>query len=142
MSHRAICILFCLCGLLSASAGLSAPQKSPTTKASATAPPAGAQLFAQHCAKCHGADLKGSGPFPPPYRTPPDLTTLSRRHGGKFPDAYVSDVLHNGVKLPAHGPAEMPVWGTDFESSEKLNKMEVAARIKALAAYIKSLQIK
>jgi mono/diheme cytochrome c family protein len=104
--------------------------------------PSGAELFKQHCATCHGENLKGAGPFPPPYRMPPDLTTLARRHGGKFPDAYVSNVLRNGVKLPAHGPAEMPVWGTDFEATDKLDKNQVTSRVKSLTNYLKSLQVK
>jgi mono/diheme cytochrome c family protein len=104
--------------------------------------PSGAELYMQHCAACHGADLRGSGPFPPPYRVPPDLTTLARRHSGKFPDVYVSNVLRNGVKLPAHGPAEMPVWGAEFEATEQLNKAQVTLRVKSLTNYIKSLQLK
>jgi mono/diheme cytochrome c family protein len=104
--------------------------------------PSGEELYKQRCAACHGADLKGSGPFPPPYRVPLDLTTLARRHGGKFPDAYVSNVLRNGVKLPAHGPAEMPVWGTDFEATDRLDKTQVTLRIHNLTKYIKALQAK
>jgi mono/diheme cytochrome c family protein len=104
--------------------------------------PSGAGLFKKHCAVCHGDDLKGAGPFPAPYRMPPDLTTLTQRHGGKFPSAYVSKVLHSGVELPAHGPAEMPVWGTEFETTEQVDKAKVALRIKSLTTYIASLQVK
>lgn len=110
-----------------------------TTAASGA--PSGAELYKQHCAVCHGIDLKGSGPAPDPYRAPPDLTTLARRHGGKFPDAYVSNVLRNGVVMPAHGPAEMPIWGADLAMS-RLGEPEVALRISNLATYIKSLQEK
>ncbi|MGB8473760.1 MAG: cytochrome c [Candidatus Acidiferrum sp.] len=99
---------------------------------------AGAAQFTQHCAVCHGDDLKGSGPFPAPYRVPPDLTTLSRRHGGKFPEAYVRKVLRNGVTLPAHGPAEMPVWA----DTNRLDKAQRAAWIRDLTSYIKSRQAK
>lgn len=101
--------------------------------------PSGAELYKQHCAVCHGIDLKGSGPAPDPYRAPPDLTTLARRHGGKFPHAYVSNVLRNGVVMPAHGPAEMPIWGADF-AMDRLGEPEVGLRIANLATYIKSLQ--
>jgi mono/diheme cytochrome c family protein len=117
-------------------------QKSVDTSASSVTAPSGAELFTKHCAVCHGADLKGTGPFPPPYRTPPNLTTLSQRHGGKFPEAYVSRVMRAGVKLPAHGPAEMPVWGSEFQAKEKVSKEEVSLRIKALLEYLKSLQVK
>ena len=89
-----------------------------------------------------GSDLKGTGPVPTPYRTPPDLTTLSRRHGGKFPLRYVSDLLRNGPLLPAHAPAEMPVWGSEFAERRDANHAQVAARIRNLSAYIKSRQQK
>ena len=104
--------------------------------------PSGAELYKQHCAACHGNDLKGSGPAPYPFRAPPDLTTLARRHGGKFPDAYVSNVLRNGVVMPAHGPAEMPIWGADFSVGDQLNGNQVTSRITSLTNYIKSLQEK
>jgi mono/diheme cytochrome c family protein len=104
--------------------------------------PTGAELYKQHCEVCHGNDLKGVGPVPAPYRVPPDLTTLARRHGGKFPDAYVSDVLRNGVTMPAHGPAEMPTWGTDFKEGDGLDVPQVKSRIANLTNYIKSHQAK
>ena len=102
---------------------------------------AGEELYKQHCVVCHGNDLKGNGPFPEPYRVSPDLSTLSRRHGGKFPEAYVSKTLRNGVKLPAHGPAEMPVWGAEFEAKGG-DKTQVESRIRNLTNYIKSRQVK
>ena len=101
----------------------------------------GAELYVQHCAACHGNDLKGTGPAPYPFRAAPDLTTLARRHGGRFPDAYVAKVLREGVVLPAHGPAEMPIWGPDF-TMDRLGEAQVALRISNLTSYIKSLQEK
>jgi mono/diheme cytochrome c family protein len=103
-------------------------------------PPSGAELYKEHCAACHGNDLKGGGAAPYPFRAPPDLTTLARRHGGKFPDAYVSDVLRNGITLPEHGPAEMPIWGADFAMEP--GEPQVELRIASLTNYIKSLQAK
>lgn len=101
--------------------------------------PSGAALYLQHCAVCHGSDLKGTGPVPYPYRAPPDLTTLAKSHDGRFPEEYVADVLRNGVVMPAHGPAEMPIWGPDFTAA-RVNGAEVALRIKRLTDYIKSRQ--
>jgi mono/diheme cytochrome c family protein len=107
------------------------------------AQPTGAQLFKQLCAACHGNDLKGNGPAPYPFRdTPPDLTTLAQRHDGKFPDAYVANVLRNGITLPAHGPSEMPIWGIDFKASGHLSDEQVTSRISELTDYIKSQQAK
>jgi mono/diheme cytochrome c family protein len=114
-------------------------KKSPVTPSNS---PSGTELFKQHCAVCHGNDLKGVGPVPEPYRVPPDLTTLARRHGGKFPDAYVVDVLRSGVILPEHGPAQMPAWGTDFREMDGLDATQVALRIANLTNYIKSRQAK
>jgi mono/diheme cytochrome c family protein len=132
------CALFGLVISLHAAQGNQA-KKVPTPSSSS---PSGAELYRQHCAACHGNDLKGSGPVPSPYRVPPDLTTLTRRHGGKFPGAYVSDVLRNGVILPAHGPAEMPVWGEDFRAGDRLGEHQVTLRITNLINYIKLRQVK
>jgi mono/diheme cytochrome c family protein len=103
--------------------------------------PSGAELYNEHCAVCHGGDLKGTGPVPFPYRAPPNLTTLAKRHGGKFPEAYVENVLRNGVVMPEHGPAEMPIWGADF-AADRLSEGQVALRIKNLTDYIKARQVK
>jgi len=103
----------------------------------------GAQLYKKYCAACHGNDLKGNGPAPYPFKDmPPDLTTLAKRHDGKFPDEYFSAVMRNGVLIPAHGPPEMPTWGTDFRAMDRLDEAQVAARIANLRNYIKSLQAK
>jgi mono/diheme cytochrome c family protein len=99
-------------------------------KPSAQVVPSGEKLYKQNCAVCHGNDLKGNGPAPPPFEdVPPDLTTLARGHGGKFPDEYFADVLRNGVVLPAHGPPEMPTWGADFRTRDRLDSTEVMQRI-------------
>ena len=108
----------------------------------ASNPPSGAHLYQQHCAVCHGNDLKGGGHVPSPYREPPDLTTLTRRYEGKFPGAYVSDVLREGVIMPAHGPAEMPIWGTEFRVGKQLDEAQIKFRISALTNYIASRQAK
>ena len=103
----------------------------------------GARLYKQLCAACHGNDLKGNGPAPYPFKdVPPDLTTLARRHGGTFPDAYVSHVLRNGVSMPAHGPAEMPIWGTDFIAGDRLDEAQATSRIASLSNYLKAHQAK
>lgn len=103
--------------------------------------PSGAKLYEQDCAICHGEDLKGTGPVPDPFRTPPDLTLLAKSHGGVFPEAYVSNVLRRGVLIPGHGPAEMPIWGTDF-AKHQWSERQLAARIANLTDFIKSRQMK
>jgi mono/diheme cytochrome c family protein len=103
--------------------------------------PSGAKLYQQLCANCHANDLKGNGPAPYPFKdVPPDLSTLARRHGGTFPDAYVSNVLRNGITMPDHGPAEMPIWGADFRAANGLSGADVTQRIVDLESYLKSRQ--
>ena len=59
-----------------------------------TAPPRattvpGKQTYVHYCASCHGPDARGDGPAAIVLKTsPPDLTTLAKRHGGKFPYEY------------------------------------------------------
>jgi mono/diheme cytochrome c family protein len=104
--------------------------------------PTGAQLYGQFCAACHGNDLKGTGPTPEPYKAPPDLTTLARRNGGRFPEAQVLDILRNGVVIPAHGLADMPAWGTDSRLMDVSNPGQISQRIEQLVTYLKSKQAK
>jgi mono/diheme cytochrome c family protein len=105
--------------------------------------PSGKVMFKQYCASCHGADAKGRGPATPTLNTRvPDLTTLSKRHGGKFPFEYVESVLRFGPGLGAHGSSEMPVWGPIFQYLENYNEAAVRQRIRNLCEYIESLQQK
>jgi hypothetical protein len=53
----------------------------------------------------------------------------------------VATVLRNGVKAPAHGDAEMPVWGPLFATMDQ-NRAVVDLRIANLTKYIKTLQAK
>ncbi len=107
-----------------------------------TAPLSGASMFKAYCAVCHGADAKGDGPAASALKqAPADLTTLAKRHDGKFPDSYVATVLRNGVKSPAHGDADMPVWGPLFRSMDS-DQGIMYVRISSLVNYIKSLQVK
>lgn len=106
-------------------------------------PDSGLQLYKRYCAVCHGNDLKGNGPVSPEFKNgPSDLTTLAQRHGGKFPDSYVEDVLRNGVQKPAHGNTEMPIWGPLFATVRGTDPALVNVRIVNLTNYIKSMQAK
>lgn len=106
-------------------------------------PTSGAEMFKEYCAVCHGAAAKGDGPAASALKTPPpDLTTLAKRHDGAFPDAYVANVLRNGVQKPAHGSSEMPVWGPLFLTMNKDDDAQVNLRIANLTKYIKTLQVK
>jgi mono/diheme cytochrome c family protein len=106
-------------------------------------PASGEEMFKSYCAACHGKDAKGAGPATVDLKsTPPDLTTLAKRHDGKFPADYVSNVLRNGVKAPAHGSSDMPVWGPLFAAVSGHDETLVGMRISNLVHYIESVQVK
>lgn len=103
--------------------------------------PTGEQMFKQYCAVCHGSDAKGEGPMAPLLKTPPpDLTTLARRHMGKFPREYVKSVLEFGPLPLSHGTSEMPAWGPLFRHNDKQNERVVQQRLKNLCDFLASLQ--
>ena len=103
--------------------------------------PPGDLIFKQYCAACHGADAKGWGPARAALKIPAaDLTTLAKRHDGKFPHEYVTGVLRFGFAKPAHGSADMPTWGPIFEYLDHYNEGAVQQRIKNLCDYLASMQ--
>ena len=103
----------------------------------------GKQSYMHYCASCHGVDARGDGPAAFILKTPPpDLTTLAKRHGGKFPYEYVSDVLRFGTRIVSHGSSDMPIWGPIFGSMDNYNEVAVRKRIKDLSEYLASLQQK
>ena len=105
--------------------------------------PSGEAMYKQFCAACHGAHAQGNGPAASSLRTqPPDLTTLAKRHGGKFPYDYVSSILRFGPGSSAHGSSEMPTWGPIFQTIDKKSERAAQDRIKNLADYLASLQRK
>jgi mono/diheme cytochrome c family protein len=114
--------------------------KAPTPPTIATS---GKQTYMQYCASCHGIDARGEGPAAFVLKTPPpDLTTLARRHDGKFPYEYISDVLRFGTRILSHGSSDMPIWGPIFGSLDNYNEPAVRKRIKDLSDYLASLQQK
>ena len=104
----------------------------------------GPQMYTNYCASCHGSNATGNGPAAPALRFPPtDLTTLSKNNGGVFPSAHIVTVLQFGVESPAHGSANMPVWGglmLSLHSGNSNPDMLVRQRIANLTAYLKKLQ--
>ena len=103
--------------------------------------PSGGQIYKQYCAACHGVDAKGHGPVGRALRKPaPDLTTLAKRHGGKFPYPYVTGILTFSPGVPSHGSGDMPTWGALFEYY--YNKSSAQQRIQNLCDYLAYLQEK
>jgi mono/diheme cytochrome c family protein len=122
------------------------PQKKSATKEapSQTATAAlGKKTYLEYCAVCHGPDGRGMGPAASALKTPPaDLSTLARKHDGKFPDEYVSGILRFGKPIAAHGSADMPVWGPIFGRRDNGSEVAVRQRIKNLCDYLATLQEK
>jgi mono/diheme cytochrome c family protein len=115
-------------------------EKAPIQPTSAASGP---EMYKAYCAVCHGKDGKGDGPAASELKVPPpDLTTLAKRHDGKYPADYVATLLRNGAKAPAHGTADMPVWGPLFSSIGEGDQAQVNQRIANLTNYIKTLQAK
>jgi len=124
------------------------PTPTVTPTVTATPPPSpspmtGAELYAAYCASCHGTGGKGDGPAAPALRSKlPDLTTLAKRRGGKFPEGDVFQVIKWGGGIIGHGSKEMPVWGIAFRTLSPEDEAEVNLRIKSLITYLDSLQQK
>src|SRR6476646_6282995 len=104
----------------------------------------GRDLFAFYCATCPGRKGTGDGPVAAALKSPPpDLTLLARRNGGTFTRQRVEAFVTNGgdVLSPAHGSADMPVWGPVFRGLDPSDAL-VKVRIANVVTYIESIQVK
>jgi mono/diheme cytochrome c family protein len=102
---------------------------------------AGAASFKAYCTVCHGTSGRGDGPAASALKTPPaDLTQISKRHGGTYPALTVRMTITGDSAMPAHGTAEMPMWGPVFRSVE--GDSATALRVKNLVDYLETLQQK
>lgn len=104
----------------------------------------GHDLFKFYCATCHGRDGRGAGPVAQSLKIPPpDLTRLARRNQGTFPRTRVEQFVTSGgeVMTPAHGTADMPVWGPVFLGLDS-SDIRARTRITNLVDYIASIQVK
>ena len=102
----------------------------------------GPDLFRAYCAPCHGTDGKGNGPAAAALKTkPPDLTTITRRNGGKFPAKRVGETIAGNDRIAAHGSREMPIWGPIFHQVES-DRDWGYVRLENLTKYLESVQQK
>lgn len=107
-----------------------------------TSPTKGIEMYAVYCAPCHGVAGKGDGPAAYSLKTPPsDLTKLSARHNGKFPEAEVHTAILGDANAlhGSHGSKDMPVWGRVFQATGH-DDMDSDLRLRNLVAYLKSIQ--
>jgi mono/diheme cytochrome c family protein len=122
--------------------GADTPTAIKKVQPSRTSPSSGKDMFTTYCAVCHGTDAKGGGPAVAALKMPPpDLTTMTKRNGGKFPELRVFNTISGDVNMPAHGSKDMPVWGDVFRSMERDSAAQ-QMRMSNLTKYIESLQSK
>lgn len=111
----------------------------------------GKREYESNCAVCHGLTGKGDGPYRPfQTKSPADLTVLADNNGGTFPFDRVYSVIDGRKSIAAHGPREMPIWGTEYSVKAAEAYFDVPydpesyvrTRILALTEYVARLQMK
>ncbi len=99
-------------------------------------------MFREYCAPCHGVTGRGDGPAAPALKTvPADLTRISARNGGKFPDTKVRRYIEGLDEISAHGSRDMPVWGRVLRSMPG-GDSGLKLRVGALTRHLESMQQK
>jgi mono/diheme cytochrome c family protein len=107
-----------------------------------TSAASGKEMFHAYCASCHGADGKGNGPAASALKKQPtDLTSLSKKSGGKFPAMSVTSSIRDGTQA-GHGSKDMPVWGPILSTVSNDSPAVVDQRVGNLVGYIQSIQVK
>ncbi len=95
-------------------------------------PAEGAELFAVHCALCHGRDGEGGGALSSQLMwNPADLTRIAARRDGVFPESEVFALIARRDPLGNHQSPEMPRWGKFWKDDSKID---------ALVAYLRTIQ--
>jgi mono/diheme cytochrome c family protein len=104
----------------------------------------GHNLYEQHCMICHGLRGHGDGEFASELKNAPaDLTLISQKRGGVFPEAQIREMIDGRHHVRAHGSDRMPIWGEVFARKQPAGpQYEEAVRDKvdSLIAYLKSIQ--
>lgn len=96
-------------------------------------------MFESYCAVCHGKSGVGDGPAAKALtKTPADLTRISARNGGSFPEVRVKRYIEGADEIPAHGSRDMPMLGELFRA---LSRDTAEIRVQALADYIRRMQV-
>lgn len=107
----------------------------------------GAELYAFHCAACHGADASGNGPLAPALIIQPtDLTALGARNAAVLPVIRIVKRIDGRDPLVSHG-SPMPVYGALFDDSDVMLRTETgqylatSEPVAALVAFIAAIQV-
>lgn len=125
-------------GALALAIGSAEAQQIQQTPISRTKAYDGPGMYNSYCATCHGLSGVGDGPAAKALaKAPADLTRISARNGGAFPDTKVKRYIEGLDEVAAHGSRDMPMWGELFRS---LERDTVPLRVQALADFLKSIQ--
>ncbi len=106
-------------------------------------PDQGAQVFADHCAACHG--YTGQGDDLVGGQAAPDLTQIAAVHGGSFPRAQILSVI-DGYGQGQHPGQVMPEFGAILQGDTVPVDIDgtltpTPRPLAALLLYLESIQI-
>lgn len=100
----------------------------------------GEELYVSYCMICHGEQGNGSMAELLTVQ-PPDLTKISARRNGEFPEEELYKIIDGRQMMQGHGTRDMPIWGLTFKNSEKLkNEKQVKENIERIVEYLKTIQ--
>lgn len=103
----------------------------------------GGQTYSVYCVGCHGKSGRGDGPVAAELKVAPaDLTRLSARNEGHFPQDRAYQVIDGRLRVRGHGTSQMPAWGATLRipGSDRDQELEVRERILDLLSYLQSIQ--
>jgi hypothetical protein len=127
---KATTIVLALCAALAAQQVEKVPDQAAASVSSQA-------MFKEYCAVCDGTIVKSDGPAADGLeKRPADLTQLTRKNDGTFPELPVMNFITGQDVITAHGTRDMPVW----RSLDPNTRALVNLRVKNLADYIATLQ--
>jgi len=100
----------------------------------------GHDLYIAYCNFCHGE--YGDASVGDLLKVkPPDLTHISQRRNGVFPDEEIYKIIDGEEALKTgHGDRDMPIWGETLANSENVDEVMVPKKIYQLIEYLKTIQ--
>ncbi|MCC2096628.1 MAG: cytochrome c [Hyphomicrobiales bacterium] len=112
---------------------------------------AGKVLYDKHCQVCHGVTGNGKGPLAETtLQKVADITGLKRKNNGVFPAGQVRRIIDGRQTSEAHGPRDMPHWGTLYRDEAvaavgkgqpaKVYQAYIDRTIDALIGHLETLQ--
>lgn len=80
----------------------------------------GQQLYQRFCSGCHGVNAHGDGKIAPSLDVAvPDLTLLTQRNHGEFPEERLVRIIDGRIPLNKHVDRTMPIWGEELLRGEQ-----------------------